>query len=147
MAIFTLAPSPVRPRRTSAARMPDSAYIPVAMSAAEIPTRDGRILRAGDADQAGFRLDQQIVRLLLRERPALAIARDVADDQFRMSRGEVGVAQAETRGGTRGEVLQQHIGAADQPVQHLCRLGCFRSSVTLRLPRLSQTKKLAWPCT
>ena len=41
MAILTLAPSPVRPRRTRAARMPDSAYMPVAMSAAEMPTRDG----------------------------------------------------------------------------------------------------------
>ncbi len=36
------------------------------------------------------------------------------------------MAQAETRGGTRSEVLQQHIGAADQPVQHLCRLGVLQ---------------------
>ena len=41
MATFTFAPCPVRARRSSADRMPVSAYIPVAMSAAEMPTRDG----------------------------------------------------------------------------------------------------------
>ena len=125
MATLTLAPSPVRPRRTSAARMPDSAYMPVAMSATEMPTRDG-FLGAGDADQPGLRLDQQIVRLLLRERAALAVAGDVADNELRVPRREIGMAQAEPCRGTRREVLQQHIGAVDQPIQHLRRVGMLQ---------------------
>ena len=91
------------------------------MSAAEMPTREGVSCGAGDADQAEFRLDQQVVGLLLRERPALAVARDVADDELRVARREVGVAQAEAGGGAGCEVLQQHIGAANQPIQYLRR--------------------------
>ena len=43
-----------------------------------------------------------------------------------MAWGEVGVAQPEARGRAGREVLQQHVGTADQPVQHLRRLGMLQ---------------------
>ena len=46
------------------------------------------------------------------------------------------------------EVLHDDVGAGEQPLQHVARPPSdLRSSATLSLPRLSQTKWLDRPCT
>ena len=56
------------------------------------------VRRSGDADQAGLRLDQQVVSLLVAVGAVGSVARDVADDDRRLLRREHFIAQAEARG-------------------------------------------------
>ena len=63
-------------------------------------------------------MDQQVVGFLLQERTALAIAGDIANNQLGIDGFQRFVAQTQPSGGARREVLQQHVGTADQPIQH-----------------------------
>jgi type II secretory pathway component GspD/PulD (secretin) len=75
--------------------------MPVQISAAEIPTRDGS---SGEPVTA-ISPDQQVVGLLLNVRPAFAVAGDIADDQTQVGGLQGLIAEPQTRRRTRREVL------------------------------------------
>ena len=80
--------------------------------------------RAGDRDEAGLALDQQVVGLLVAVRAVCPVAGDVADDQRRFLRRQRLVAQAQARGGARCQVLHDDVGLVQhQALQHFGRLG------------------------
>ncbi len=79
----------------------------------------GRLaLRAGHREQAGLALHEQVVGLLLGVRAVRAIARDRAGDQPRVAPGQFIRAQAQPLGRPGGQVLHEHVGPAEQRVQH-----------------------------
>ena len=138
-------PRPVRPRSISAARMLLYAYMPAAMSAIEQPALAGSSARAGDRQEPGLALDQQVVGLLVAVRPGplrvVAVAGDVADDELRMRRVQRLERQAHARRRAGREVLHEHVGAGEQALERApAASACLRSSVRLSLPRLVQTK-------
>ena len=75
----------------------------------------GRVIgRAGDRDETGFGLDEQVVGLLVPVRSIRAIARDIADDEPWVAFAQRIVGEAEACRGTRGEVLDQHVGMTQE---------------------------------
>ena len=74
----------------------------------------GCLGRAGDRQETGLALDQQVVRLLVAVGAVVAVAGDVADDQLRVPGVQRFERQAHARGGAGRQVLQQHIGAGQQ---------------------------------
>ena len=96
---------------------------------------------AGDRGEARFRLDQQIIGLAPRERPA---RRHSPRSSSRSARGcpRRRSRDVEAEPGERAglEVLHEHIGARDQVREPRPVVGLGRSSTTDSLPRLSQTK-------
>ena len=71
---------------------------------------------AGDRGKTGFGLDQKVVRLHRGVIADIAVAGDVDGDQTRVP-GTQGVgAEAGAGGGTRGEILDEDVGAGQQAV-------------------------------
>src|SRR5262245_8568693 len=90
------APLPVRPRSMSASRIASYAFMPVQMSTTETPTcADGaaaalrRRRPAGDGGEPRLGLDQQVVGLALAVGAVVAVARDRAADQPRVTPAQV----------------------------------------------------------
>ena len=80
-----------------------------------------RLVRAaGDRRDAGFRLHQQVVGLHGLVGPAVAVAGNIARDEPRMPRAQGLRAEAELRRRTGREILQEHVGPRDHPVQQRC---------------------------
>ena len=114
MVILTLAPSLVRLRR-SRARKDAGQSVHAGGDIGNGNADPGRLVRrTGDADQAGFSLDQQVVGLLLHERAAFAVAGNIADHELRVGWLQCLMRQAKAGSGAGGEVLHQHVGASDQ---------------------------------
>ena len=88
-------PRPVRSRWRSAARMALQAVTPLAISAIEMPALATWSLRAGDGEEPGLGLDQEVVGLPSVVRAALAIAGDRAGDEPRAGLAERRRAEAE----------------------------------------------------
>jgi len=87
-------------------------------AAGDVADRDGDPARlgrgAGQLRQTRFRLHQQVVGLEVGQRPALAVAGDVAGDQPRVLGPQRRAAQAEPAGRSRRQVLDEDVGACDQ---------------------------------
>ena len=79
------------------------------------------VAAAGDREEPGLRLDQQIVGLALGCRPAVAIARDRAGDEARIGRAQLRRAEPEPLGGAWRQVLHEHVGLGDDPLQRFDR--------------------------
>ncbi|MCY1531030.1 hypothetical protein D9M68_662410 [compost metagenome] len=75
--------------------------------------------RAGQGDQAGSRLYQQVIGLLVAVGAVIAVARNVAHDQPGEVRAQRVVVQAHAARGARREILDEDISLAQQAPQHL----------------------------
>ena len=65
-------------------------------------------------DEAGLALNQQIVGSAVGVRAFRAIARDIANHQAWVVAVECLVSQSEARGGSRSQVLNEHVGSFNQ---------------------------------
>src|SRR3954471_11286715 len=72
------------------------------------------VLGAGDGDQAGLALDEQVVRLLVGIGAVAAVAGDRDVDEAGVDGSERFGAEPEPLGRARGEVLDEHVGPAHQ---------------------------------
>ena len=80
----------------------------------------GRAFRiAGHRGQAGFGLHQEVVGLQMREGAVVAIAGDRAGDQPGKALPQFGHVEAQSRDDAGREVLDEHVGLADQHRQAL----------------------------
>ena len=137
----SVAPSPVRSRRSSAARIDEKAYMPAAMSATGIPAFDGESGVPVTDSRPGLALHQQVVGLLRRVRTGGPVARDAAPDQPRMLRAQFGRTEPQALRRAGREVLQEHIGLlrAAAPAPPSLRDASRRAS-RLSFERLIHTK-------
>ncbi len=85
----------------------------------EMPDLRGGLGGAGDGDEPGLALHQQVVGLLVAVRPGGAVAGDVADDQARVPLPQGLCAEAEPPGRARREVLHEDVGPLDEAAQDL----------------------------
>jgi hypothetical protein len=85
-------------------------------------------------------LDEHVVGLALLERPAEAVARQVDDDELRVSGAQVLGAEAQSRGSTRSEVPHEHAGLLGEPSDRVPAFLGLEVDRVDSLPRLSQTK-------
>ena len=81
--------------------------------------------RAGDRQQPGFALDQEVIGLLVAVGAVFAVARNVANNEFGVHSAEGFKRQAHARGRAGCEVLHQHISVFEQLAQHGHGLGVF----------------------
>jgi hypothetical protein len=85
----------------------------------------GRLIGpAGDTGEAGLRLDQQVVGLAGGVGAAFAVAGYRALDQPGEALGQHILAIAQTAGGARFEVLDEHVGAGEHRIQQRLVGGC-----------------------
>lgn len=70
----------------------------------------------------------------------VAVARDVDGDQLLVGGAHGSRAEARAVGSTRRQVLDQHVGLGDQPVQQSEVILRLEVGVRDCLPRFSQTK-------
>jgi|GEM_PF-6614406 len=75
--------------------------------------------RAIDGAKATFRLDQEIIGLLIAPGPLAAIAGNRADDQALMFFPKIMKAKTQALHDTRTEILDQHVGLLDHRCQDL----------------------------
>ncbi|CAM2153002.1 hypothetical protein PT2222_20033 [Paraburkholderia tropica] len=85
----------------------------------------GFVGRAGNRQKARLALDQQVVGLLVAIRTVAAIARDIADDQTRITLAQRVVAEAEPLRRAGREVLHEHVGVGEQRVHDLQRFSAL----------------------
>ena len=76
------------------------------------------VVGAGDAHQAPLALQHRVVPRLAPPGAGLAESGDGAEDEVRAARGQVSVAEPHAVEGAGPEVLDQHVGAGDQGVEH-----------------------------
>src|SRR5215208_7997924 len=79
----------------------------------------GCFRRTCDGNQPRLALHEQVVGLLLRIRPFLAVARDGAVHQPRVLSPQLFCAEAESCGCTRGEILDEDVGPSHEAMQDL----------------------------
>jgi hypothetical protein len=72
---------------------------------------------AGDAEQACLALDEQVIGLLAAVGTVGAVAGDRAVDQVRPAGAQGVGVQAEPFDGARDEVLHEHVGCVDEPLE------------------------------
>ena len=72
---------------------------------------------------AGHGLEHLVVAGAVLERPPIAVAGQRAVDQALVQRPHPVVVDAQARGHRRPEVVDQHVGALDQPAQHAQAVG------------------------
>ena len=84
-----------------------------------------RVLRAGDRQQAGLTLNQQVVGPPVAERSAWRVAGDVAYDEPLVAAPQHLRRQAHPRRGTRGQVLHEHVRTVDEAGQDGPASGVF----------------------
>ena len=75
--------------------------------------------RAGDADQAGPGLHQDVLAGLQRHRTGRAEAGGRCEDDVGVDRAEFRLAEAELAEDAGAEILHHHVGAGDQPTGDL----------------------------
>ena len=98
--------------------------MPAAMSAIDGPALDGSSGGAGDREEAGLALDEQVVGLLVAVGAVGAVAGDVADDDLRLHRGQPVEPEAEAGGRAGRQVLHHDVGLVQhQPFQRLGAVG------------------------
>ena len=126
-ATSTCWPRPVRARCTSAVWIAPYAKIAPSTSATNTAPGAGRSELAGIAREraveAARGVDDHRVGGALGRRPALAVARDRAVDELRIERAHRFLAEAEPLHHAGPEVLDQHVGLADQAAHQGDRLG------------------------
>jgi hypothetical protein len=92
-------------------------------SAGDVGDRDSRldllVGGSGDRGESALALDEQVVGLLVAVRPARTVPGDAADDQAWMVLAKPSGRQAEAVGGTGREVLDEDVGAFQQPPEDL----------------------------
>ena len=82
--------------------------------------------RAGDRQQTGFALNQQVVRFFVAVGAVFAVARDVADDECRVQLVKHVEREPHARGGSWCQVLHQHVSFGQQGLQHVERSGLLQ---------------------
>jgi hypothetical protein len=122
MAMSSWQPRPVASR---AQRQQDVEHGRIA-AAGDVRDQRGRHHRRAvrtrpQVEQTGLGQIVQIVRRDLRLGPALTVAGDRAIDQARVGRGQRGIAEAKAVHDAGPELLDQHVGGADQRHQARCR--------------------------
>src|SRR5207247_11067024 len=80
------------------------------------------IRRAGDRNQPDFALHEKVVRLSAREWARRTVSGDIADDQARVARAERRGREAEPLAGAGTQILDEHVGAHQEPIQDGTRL-------------------------
>ena len=121
--------------------MPCAAKMPASRSPIAMPARVG-CSSAGDAHQARHALRDLIEAGPLGVGAVGAEAGDVAVDQARIARAQRVGAEPELRHHRRAEVLDDDVGLRRHPPEHVAPGAARgRSSVTLRLLRLTDRKK------
>ncbi len=83
------------------------------------PDAGGLLGRPGERHQPRLALHQQVVRLAVGPWTAGAVPGDGAGDEPRQPPGQLGGAEPEPVGGARREVLDEDVGAFQEPVQDL----------------------------
>src|SRR5207237_5636108 len=96
------------------------------------------------AGEAGARLDVDLGRRRIRERPALAVTRDRAVDQARMSDRERIVIDAETLHDAPTVTFHQHVGALEQAMQNILARRCFQVYGNAPLVSIELEEELAF---
>ena len=94
----------------------------------KLRTQRVRLVDSLDLPSAKTKDLVKLLKTLQLEGKVLLVDKDVAKNLDLAARNlqKVGVAQAKACSGTRCEVLQQHIGGADHPVEHLRRVGVLQ---------------------
>ena len=88
--------------------------MPPAMSATEMPGLGRRVRAAGDRQQPGLALDQQVVGAAVAHRPVRGVPGDVADDELRVPGPQGRRRQPHPVRRPGRQVLHEHVGPADQ---------------------------------
>ena len=103
--------------------------------------------RAGNGDEAGLALDEQVIGFLVPVGARRTVARDVADYEPGTPLSQSLRPEAEPSGRARREVLDEDVGPLEQAVEDLAGSSFLRSRVRDSLERLSHTKWLERPFT
>ena len=85
-----------------------------------------RLGRAGDRQETGLALDQQIVGFFIAVRPVLAVTRNITHDQAGVDRTQRRIAQAHARSRAGRQILHQHVGLAQQRFKRSQGTGLFQ---------------------
>ena len=101
--------------------------------------------RARNRDQPGLPLHDQVVGVLPRIGAVRPVAGYLRVDHVGPERADTRLVQRDSRRPARREVLQEHVRGRDERLDAGRAAGSFRSSSTLLLPRLTQTKPVERP--